>query len=270
MKPILVVVPDLFFAEKIAATARGLGVELAHASIRDAARVARERQVALVLLDLHATGGDPLDVPRSLSADPTTRTVPVVGFYSHVDGARREAARFAGVHHVLPRSAFATRLADILSGKLEREEPTMTATGRLITEEADLTAIVRAVRTVAVVGAKSGADPDAPAYSIPLLLQRRGLDVVPINPTIHETLGVPCLRSVGELERAVDVLDVFRRPDALPALADEILAMSPDRRPRCVWLQTGIRHDDVAERLRSGGMDVVQDRCLGVYVQRYR
>lgn len=146
----------------------------------------------------------------------------------------------------------------------------MNTTGRSLDSEAELADVVRTMRTVAVVGAKSGADPDAPAYSIPRLMQQRGLDVTPINPTIAETLDVRSLASVGELPAAVDVLDVFRRIEALPALADELLAMPADRRPRVVWLQSGIRHDDVAERLRAAGMDVVQDRCLGVYVQRYR
>ena len=125
------------------------------------------------------------------------------------------------------------------------------------------------MQTVAVVGAKSDRDPDAPAYSIPRMLQERGRVVTPINPTIPETLGVKTLAAVGELPHAVDVLDVFRRIDALAALADELLAMPVDRRPRVVWLQTGVRHDGVAERLAAAGMDVVQDRCLGVYVNRY-
>lgn len=146
----------------------------------------------------------------------------------------------------------------------------MNPMGRSLESETELAEVVRGMRTVAVVGAKSGADPDAPAYSIPRLMQQRGLDVTPINPTIAETLGVRSLAGVGDLAMAVDVLDVFRRPDALPALADELLAMPAERRPRVIWLQSGIRHDEVARRLRAAGMDVVQDRCLGVYVQRYR
>lgn len=143
------------------------------------------------------------------------------------------------------------------------------ARGRHLDGEAELEQVVRTMRTVAVVGAKSDKDPDAPAYTIPRMLQRRGCVVTPINPTITETLGVRSLAGVGELPGAVDVLDVFRRADALPALADELLAMPPARRPRVVWLQSGIRHDEVAERLVAAGMHVVQDRCLGVYANRY-
>jgi len=67
----------------------------------------------------------------------------------------------------------------------------------------------------------------------------------------------------------VDVLDVFRRSDAIPALADQLIAMPAALRPRIVWLQSGIRHDEAAGRLAAAGMRVVQDRCLGVYVKRY-
>ena len=74
------------------------------------------------------------------------------------------------------------------------------------------------------------------------------------------------LAASAELQELVRTAPVL---DALPALADELLAMPVDRRPRVVWLQTGVRHDEVAERLTAAGMDVVQDRCLGVYVNRY-
>jgi predicted CoA-binding protein len=75
---------------------------------------------------------------------------------------------------------------------------------------------------------------------------------------------------VSALPAGVDVLDVFRRSDAIPELADQLLALPAERRPRTVWLQSGIRHDESAERLAAAGMKVVQDRCLGVYARRYR
>ena len=140
----------------------------------------------------------------------------------------------------------------------------------LIVENEDaLAAIVRAMRTVAVVGIKDESRPDAPAYSIPALLAAQGREVIGINPTLASALGKPTLDSVAALTRAVDVLDVFRRSDAIPELADQILALPAERRPRVVWLQTGIRHDEAAGRLAAAGMQVVQDRCLGVYAKRY-
>ncbi|HEV2104982.1 MAG TPA: CoA-binding protein [Candidatus Eisenbacteria bacterium] len=142
--------------------------------------------------------------------------------------------------------------------------------GALVEREQDLEGIVRGMRTVAVVGIKDGRDPDAPAFSIPRLLADSGRRVIGVNPTLPEALGAPTLASVADLPPGVDVLDVFRRPDAIPALADELLALPAERRPAVVWLQTGIRHDAAAARLVAAGYRVVQDHCLGVYAQRYR
>jgi predicted CoA-binding protein len=139
----------------------------------------------------------------------------------------------------------------------------------IVEREEDVAAIVRGMRTVAVVGIKGDDRPDEPAHSIPAMLAARGIDVTGINPTVPTALGRPTLPGVDALPAAVDVLDVFRRSDAIPALADQLLALPAERRPRTVWLQTGIRHDDAAARMAAGGMRVVQDRCLGVYAVRY-
>ncbi|MEO5987657.1 MAG: CoA-binding protein [Candidatus Eisenbacteria bacterium] len=141
----------------------------------------------------------------------------------------------------------------------------------IIEQEAELGALVRSMRSIAVVGIKDGEqDPDAPAYSIPLMLATSGHRVIGINPFVPEALGHATLASVGEMTEAVDVLDVFRRVTALPELAEQLLAMPASNRPRAVWFQSGIRHDGVAAKLSAAGMDVVQDRCLGVYARRYR
>ena len=139
----------------------------------------------------------------------------------------------------------------------------------LIESEAELGEIVRAARTVAVLGMRDETHADTAAYRIPVMLKERGLRVIPINPRIASALGEPSLPGDAALAGAVDILDVFRRPEFIPAHAEEILALPPERRPRVVWLQSGIRHDEAAERLTAAGIDVVQDRCLGVYAGRY-
>jgi predicted CoA-binding protein len=140
----------------------------------------------------------------------------------------------------------------------------------IVDAEAELAEIVRSMRTVAVVGMKDENRAEEPAHAIPRLLQERGCEVIPVNPTIARALGVPALRSVTELSRRVDVLDIFRRAEAIPPLAEEILSMPVELRPVVVWLQSGIRHDEAAARLAGAGLTVVQDRCLGVYAARYR
>jgi predicted CoA-binding protein len=72
------------------------------------------------------------------------------------------------------------------------------------------------------------------------------------------------------LSRRIDVLDVFRRVAVIPSLAEEILSMPAELCPAVVWLQSGIRHNQAAERLAAAGLAVVQDRCIGAYAARYR
>jgi predicted CoA-binding protein len=142
--------------------------------------------------------------------------------------------------------------------------------GALVEDEAAVTAIARDMRTVAVLGIKDERDPFAPAYSIPHLLAESGVHVIGVNPMVKEALGQPTLASLAELPAGIDVLDVFRRSDAIPGIADQLLALPAERRPAVVWLQTGIRHDEAAARLVAAGYRVVQDRCLGVYARRAR
>lgn len=113
---VVAVVPDLFFATRIAVTAVRLGVTLETPATEEALAAIRGRPPALVILDLRAPG-DPLALARALKADPETRSVPVVGFYPHVEGALRERALAAGVDQVLPRSAFTARLPALLAGE---------------------------------------------------------------------------------------------------------------------------------------------------------
>jgi uncharacterized protein len=136
--------------------------------------------------------------------------------------------------------------------------------------EADLAAVVRAARTVAVLGMRDEAHPDTAAYRIPVMMRERGLRIIPINPRIASALGEPSLPSVAALTERVDILDVFRRPEFIAGHADEILALPEALRPRVVWLQSGIRDDAAAERLAAAGIRVVQDACLGVYAAKYR
>jgi predicted CoA-binding protein len=140
----------------------------------------------------------------------------------------------------------------------------------LIDGEEELARIVRDARTVAVVGMKDGSDPDAAAVSVPKALKARGLRVIPVNPTIQSSLGLTAYHDLGSVPEAFDLVDIFRRSEHVSAIADEILALPPSRRPRVVWMQTGIRNDVAAARLAEAGIQVVQDHCLGVYSARYR
>ncbi len=140
----------------------------------------------------------------------------------------------------------------------------------LIDQEEELARIVRDARTVAVVGMKDGSDEHAPAFAIPKALKARGLRVIPVNPMIQQSLGMKAYPDLASVPEPFDVVDVFRRSEKIGELVDEILALPREKRPRVVWLQTGIRNDVAAARLAEAGIQVVQDHCMKVYSERYR
>jgi len=140
--------------------------------------------------------------------------------------------------------------------------------GELVEDEGKLVAIARDLRTVAVLGIKGDDPPDEPAHDVPELLASTGVRIIGVNPKVREALGSPTLASLADLPAGVDVLDVFRRSEAIPSHVDELLALPPERRPKVVWLQVGIRNDEAAARLAAAGYRVVQDCCLGVYRRR--
>lgn len=141
---------------------------------------------------------------------------------------------------------------------------------KVIEDEAELADLVRAARTVAVVGMKDESDADAPAHAIPRAMMGRGLRVIPVNPRIEAALGQPAYPRLADVPERADVVQIFRRAEAVGAMADEILALPAERRPDVVWMQSGIRNDEAAARLCAAGMRVVMDRCFSVYAARYR
>ena len=133
-------------------------------------------------------------------------------------------------------------------------------TRNLVDDDAGLTEILREARSVAVVGAKDGAG--EPAWYVPAYLARHGYRIRPVNPRIagRTILGAPVVSTLAELDEPADVIEIFRRPEHLPAHVAEILRLQ--WAPRAVWFQLGIRHDGAAERLARAGIQVVQDRCM--------
>jgi predicted CoA-binding protein len=141
--------------------------------------------------------------------------------------------------------------------------------GRKVEDEEALAAIVRAMKSIAVVGMKGDDRPFESAFSIPQRLQQLGYRVLPVNPKLTAALGERAYPDLASVAEPFDLVDVFRRSEAVPELAEAVLALPAERRPRVVWMQSGIRNEEAAERLTAAGIDVVQDRCLGVYAGRY-
>src|SRR5215212_4352878 len=121
--------------------------------------------------------------------------------------------------------------------------------------------ILAATRTIAVVGASS--KPDRPSYGIMKILLGAGYDVIPVTPRETRVLGRTAFPSLADIRERVDIVDVFRRPEETPDIADEAV----DIGAKVLWLQLGITSDEAAERARHGGLTVVMDKCLGATVQ---
>ena len=120
--------------------------------------------------------------------------------------------------------------------------------------------ILERCRTIAVVGIKAGAEDDA--FRVPRYMQAHGYRIRPVSPKLDSVLGERCFASLADLDAPVELVNLFRAPQHLPAHVDEILALDP--LPLAAWFQLGIRSDACAARLAEAGVRVVQDRCLMV------
>ncbi len=140
--------------------------------------------------------------------------------------------------------------------------------GHLLENTADIDALLARTRRIAVLGIKTEAQRDQPAFYVPEYLVQAGLDVVPVPvyyPEVTTLLGKPVFRRVADVPGEVDIVDVFRRPHDVLAHVDDIIA----KHPAAVWMQLGIRSEAAAGRFIAAGIDVVQDRCLLVEHRRW-
>lgn len=123
--------------------------------------------------------------------------------------------------------------------------------------------LLKDTKRIAVLGIKTEAQADQPAYYVPKYCADAGFDVVPVPvyyPEATEILGRPVVRRLADVSPPADMINVFRRSRDLAAHLEDIVAAQP----RSVWLQQGIKDAAFAEKLAAAGIKVVQDRCLMV------
>jgi predicted CoA-binding protein len=140
--------------------------------------------------------------------------------------------------------------------------------GRLLESDEDIAALVNRLARVAVLGIKTEEHRGQAAFYVPEYLVSVGIEVVPVPvyyPHVTSILGRPVFRKVADVPGELDLVNVFRRPQDIPPHLDDIIA----KRPKAVWFQLGIRHDEAARQLVAAGIDVVQDRCLLVEHRRH-
>lgn len=125
--------------------------------------------------------------------------------------------------------------------------------------DATIRDILDRVKTIALVGAS--AKSVRPSYFVLKYLLAKGYRVIPVNPGLagQDLLGQRCYADLSSIPEPIDMVDIFRGADAVPGIVDEALALDP--KPKVIWMQLGIRHEEAAAKAEGAGLTVVMDRC---------
>ncbi len=113
-------------------------------------------------------------------------------------------------------------------------------------------------RTIAIVGVSNSEH--RPSYFAAKYMQHHGYQVIPVNPRYDSVLGETCFPSLDAIPRPVDIVDCFRQPDEIPALAQQAI----DIKAKCLWLQLGIEHIPAEQLAHQAGLEVVAKRCVKI------
>ena len=133
----------------------------------------------------------------------------------------------------------------------------------IIDDETAIRDLLHSTHTIAVLGIKTEAQSGQPAFYVPQYLKNAGLDVIPVPvyyPEVTHILQRPVIRKLRDVPPPIDMVNVFRKSEDIPAHLDDLIAI----KPRAVWFQLGIRTDAAAQALAEAGIDVVQNRCIMV------
>jgi uncharacterized protein len=123
-------------------------------------------------------------------------------------------------------------------------------------ESQHITELLKTAKNIAVVGLSSS--PMRPSYGVSAYLQSHGYKIIPVNPEINGALGEKAYPSLSEVPEKIDIVDIFRRPEFVPAVVEEAIRL----KPAAIWMQEGVAHEAAAEKARKAGIFVIQDRCL--------
>ena len=134
----------------------------------------------------------------------------------------------------------------------------------MLTADADIAALLGETRTIAMIGASDR--PDRPSYNVMRLLQAWGYRVLPVNPQItgEHVHGEYVWRDLSQIGEPIDMVDIFRRPQAAGEAVDAAIAAGA----KSVWLQIGVINKEAAARAEAAGLKVVMDRCPAIELPR--
>jgi predicted CoA-binding protein len=133
-----------------------------------------------------------------------------------------------------------------------------------LTRDEDIAQLLGETRTIAMIGASDR--PDRPSWGVMKFLQAQGYRVIPVNPQItgEHVHGEYVWRELGQIGEPIDMVDIFRRPQAAGEAVDEAIAAGA----RSVWLQIGVINDEAAARAEAAGLKVVMDKCPKIEIPR--
>jgi uncharacterized protein len=116
--------------------------------------------------------------------------------------------------------------------------------------------LLTTAHTIAVVGLSD--KPDRDSYRVAAYLQQHGYRIIPVNPAVANVLGEKSYARLEDVPEKIDIVDVFRRPEAVPPIVDSSIAMGAG----AVWMQLGIAHNAAADKAREAGLQVVMNKCI--------
>jgi uncharacterized protein len=122
----------------------------------------------------------------------------------------------------------------------------------------ELGKLLKNSKRIAVVGLSD--NPERTSYMVSQAMQSAGYDIIPVNPTVDEVLGVKAVKSLREIEGPVDIVNVFRRSEYLPEIAKEFAEIDA----KVFWAQLGVENEDAYNFLKEKGYTVIMDRCIKV------
>ncbi len=126
----------------------------------------------------------------------------------------------------------------------------------VLTSDDDLRRLLLAARTIAVVGLSD--NPQRDSNRVTRYLQSRGYTIIPVNPNLTTWMGLRAYPDLRSVRPPVDIVDVFRRPEHVPAIVDAAISLGA----RAVWMQLGIIHEAAASKASASGLEVVMNRCI--------
>lgn len=119
-----------------------------------------------------------------------------------------------------------------------------------------ITELLKRARTIAVVGLSNS--PLRPSHGVSAYMQTQGYRIIPVNPQIDEALGEKSYASLLEVPEKIDIVNIFRRPDAVEEVVDQAIQLKVP----AVWMQESVIHEKAAQKARQVGIFVVMDRCI--------